>query len=209
MNLVKFNPMLILELLCNPRPASFNHALAERARGLLVAQGHQVLFHDLYAEGFDPVMDSAELARGYSLDPLVQLHGKELEKSEGLLVFHPDWWGGPPALLKGWIDRVLSQGIGYDLEGAEFAAKEWKPLLGGKRGLVYVTSDEAGADAAQALGFMWKKLVMEKCGLDGECRVFADLRRAGAQKRALWMASLEAGLAESFPAAGSGGALKN
>src|SRR5208337_1188435 len=124
--------MKILELLCNPRPASFNRALADRARESLAAAGHEVLFHDLYAENFDPVLDSAELARGFSLDPLVQSHCRQLAEADGLLIVHPDWWGQPPALLKGWIDRVLRQGIAYDLDGAEFSEKAWTPLLAGK-----------------------------------------------------------------------------
>ena len=44
------------------------------AHSCLAEAGHEVFFHDLYEEGFDPVLDAAELARGFSLDPLVQRH---------------------------------------------------------------------------------------------------------------------------------------
>jgi NAD(P)H dehydrogenase (quinone) len=192
--------MIIMELLCSPRPASFNHALAERARRTLVAAGHRLLFHDLDEEGFDPVMDSAELARGFSLDPLVQRHCRELESAGGLIVFHPDWWGGPPARLKGWIDRVLRQGIAYDLEGGEFSDKTWRPLLEGRRALVYVSSDRAEPGSSPHLEALWKELILGSCGMEAECHVLSNLRGIKPQERVAWLNSLEARLLEAFPA---------
>ena len=55
--------MKVLLILCHPRPGSFNHTLAASARDTLVALGHEVYFHDLHEEGFDPVLDSSELSR--------------------------------------------------------------------------------------------------------------------------------------------------
>jgi len=193
--------MQILELLCNPRPSSFNQALALRAAELLRSEGHSVLFHDLYAEGFDPVMDAGELARGFSLDSQVQLHCRELESSQGLLIFHPDWWGGPPAVLKGWVDRVLRQGVAYDLEGGEFSEKDWRPLMEGKRALVYVTSNASG-DESPAIETLWTRTILGKCGFSCECRVLTGLRGREQGDRARWMAGLESSLRLSFPAGG-------
>jgi putative NADPH-quinone reductase len=192
--------MKILELVCNPRPASFNHALAKRALEELTAQGHVVLFHDLCAEGFDPVMDAGELARGYSLDPLVQAHGRELGEAEGLLILHPDWWGQAPAVLKGWLDRVLRQGLAYELEGGEFSQKTWAPLLGGKKALVLVTTEAAETETKAALETFWTRLVLGKCGMEASCEVLSDVRRIGSLGRARWMRDLGARLAQSFPA---------
>lgn len=192
--------MKILELLCNPRPASLNRALATRARESLAAAGHEILFHDLYAEGFDPVLDSAELARGFSLDPLVQSHCRELEDADGLLIVHPDWWGQPPALLKGWIDRVMRQGVAYDLEGGEFSERAWAPLLAGKRALVWVTSDTSDPESALALERLWTKTILGSCGMGCECRVLSGLRTMGPGELAARMAGLESRLAERFPA---------
>ena len=142
--------MKIVEILCNPRPGSYNLALAASAAEKMQSLGHEVLVHDLYKEGFDPVMEPSELARSYSLDGLVQVHCNDLAAADGLVVFHPEWWGQPPAVLKGWIDRVFRQGVAYDLEGEEFSEKGWKPLLTGKKGLVFITSD-AEAQAARTL----------------------------------------------------------
>lgn len=186
--------MTILELLCNPRPASFNRALSLRARDRLVGLGHEVLFHDLFEEGFDPVLDSSELARGFSLDPLVQAHFRELTEADGLIVVHPWWWGGPPAQLKGWMDRVLRQGIAYDLEGGEFSEKDWIPLLSGKRAVIFVTSDEDSAAVERPVSDLWAGTVLGKCGMACDCQVMGGLRRSTASTRAQWMADMDSRL---------------
>ncbi len=175
--LVKFNAMKIVEILCNPRPGSFNLALAASAREKLAALGHEVILHDLYKEGFDPVLEAAELARSYSLDGLVQVHCQELAAADGLLIFHPDWWGQPPAVLKGWVDRVFRQGVAYDLEGEDFSEKSWKPLLEGKKGLVFCTSDAEAKGAPRALEQLWTEAILGRCGMKAACHVLRDLRR--------------------------------
>ncbi len=145
-------------------------------------------------------MDESELARGFSLNPLVQTHCAQLGSAGGLLVFHPDWWGGPPAQLKGWIDRVLRQGVGYDLEGADHVEKEWRPLLGGKKALVFVTTDSPDPGDASRLELFWSRQVLGKCGMICGCEVLMDMRGGRAGQRVEWMASLERRLAETFPA---------
>ncbi len=191
--------MTILALLCNPRSASLNRSLADRAKKLLAEAGHEVFLHDLYEEGFGPVLDEAELARGFSLDPLVQTHCRQLSEAEGLLVIHPLWWGGPPALLKGWMDRVLRQGVAYDLEGGDYSEKDWKPLLSGKRALVLVTSDEDAPEAESAARKLWETSVLGRCGMACECKLFGGLRKRSSSEKAAWLASIDERLAAAFP----------
>ena len=50
-------------ILAHPNPASFNHAIARAALQTLQHHGHQVYWHDLYAEGFDPLLPGEELDR--------------------------------------------------------------------------------------------------------------------------------------------------
>ena len=50
-------------ILAHPGPGSFNHAIAETARQTLLRRGHTVLFHDLYAEGFDPILPAHEIPK--------------------------------------------------------------------------------------------------------------------------------------------------
>jgi NAD(P)H dehydrogenase (quinone) len=191
--------MKVMEILCNPRPGSYNLALAASAREKLESLGHEVLLHDLYKEHFEPVLEAPELTRGFSLEGLVQVHCRELAESDGILVFHPEWWGQPPAMLKGWIDRVFRQGVAYDLEGEDFSEKGWKPLLTGKKGLVFCTSD-AAEGSPQTLESLWTEAVLGRCGMQAACHVLRELRHTDPHTRRAWLEFLERTLEQWFPA---------
>jgi putative NADPH-quinone reductase len=100
----------LLLVYCHPDPESFTAAVKDRAVAALQAAGHAVDLLDLYAEGFDPVMDRAERAgyhtRGSNRLPVAD-HLDRLKAAEGLIFIHPTWWYGQPAMLKGWLERVL------------------------------------------------------------------------------------------------------
>ncbi|MGL5008949.1 MAG: NAD(P)H-dependent oxidoreductase, partial [Paracoccaceae bacterium] len=108
--------MKVLSLVAHPRPSSFCHAISERARAALLAHGHEIHHHDLYAEQFDPCLtaeeaytigDTLERTLARTTDPLLRHHRAQLSSADGLLIVHPNWWGKPPAILAGWLDRVL------------------------------------------------------------------------------------------------------
>src|SRR5262249_53562891 len=100
--------MRILLVYCHPCGESFVAAVRDAAVAGLEAAGHEVRIGDLYAIGFDPVM-SAEERRGYhepgSNEKPVAEHLAMLRWCEGLVFVYPTWWYGPPAMLKGWLDR--------------------------------------------------------------------------------------------------------
>jgi putative NADPH-quinone reductase len=198
---VKIPQMTIVEVLCNPRPRSFTLALAAHAKETLGGLGHEVLLHDLYKERFDPVLDAPELARSFSLDGLVQVYCRELAAADGLVIFHPDWWGQPPALLKGWIDRVFRQGVAYDLEGDDFSEKSWKPLFTGKKGLVFCTSDAEEKNTPRTLETLWTESILGRCGMQAACHVMRDLRRTDPGVRRSWLSFMNHTLEEWFPQA--------
>jgi NAD(P)H dehydrogenase (quinone) len=102
--------MKILLVFCHPDPNSYGAALAQLARKSLEESGHTVRFIDLYAEGFNPVFSLEEKRNylpntAYNLS-LVQSHVDALLWAEGLVVCYPTWYYGPPAMLKGWLERV-------------------------------------------------------------------------------------------------------
>jgi NAD(P)H dehydrogenase (quinone) len=101
--------MKALIVYCHPLEASFNAAVRDRAIAGLTTGGHAVKVLDLYAMGFDPVM-SAEARTGYhtpgSNEHDVAEHLAALRWCEALIFIYPTWWYGPPAMLKGWLDRV-------------------------------------------------------------------------------------------------------
>ncbi len=108
--------MNVSVILGHPDPASFNHAVAETVVAALTAEGHTVRFHDLYAESFNPVLPSFEIPKHADLDPLVRRHCDELSAADGIVIIHPNWWGQPPAIMKGWIDRVIRPGVAYEFK---------------------------------------------------------------------------------------------
>lgn len=190
----------ILLILCHPQAGSFNHAVASRARETLAAVGHEVLFHDLYLEGFDPVLAGPEFRRGVSFDEQVVRHTAELITCGGLVFVHPEWWGQPPALLKGWVDRVLRPGVAYELSGEELSEQAPVPLLGGKAALVFATRDAAARSGL--LERVWLEGVFAFCGiLSAACHVLHDLRRLGPAERSAWLAQVGQTLLRFFPPA--------
>ncbi|WP_237213848.1 NAD(P)H-dependent oxidoreductase [Falsiroseomonas oryziterrae] len=111
--------MKVLYLYAHPLPESFHAAIRDAAREGLRAAGHEVDLCDLYAEGFNPVL-SPEERRGYHEIPgnraPVEEYVQRLERAEALVLSFPTWCYGLPAILKGWMDRVLLPGVSFRLE---------------------------------------------------------------------------------------------
>ncbi len=181
--------MKILQIVCNPRHPSLGATLARESRERLLAAGHELLYHDLYEESFDPILTEAEMAQGFSLDPLVQEHCRDLSSAGGIVVVHPDWWSQPPALLKGWVDRVFRQGIAYDLVGGDFGERSWQGLLGGKKALVLCSSDNPPGEGPSVLEEFWETSVFGACGIEARCEVLRGLRSSGSGERRAWVES--------------------
>ena len=162
--------MRIQAIIAHPRRDSFCFALFDRAVKTLQNSGHHLVVHDLYAEEFDPVLkaeeaytvgDSIEKALSKSADPIVSLHREEIANAEGLLVAHPNWWGKPPAILAGWLDRVLVPGVAYRLQTAE---GEPDGLLSLRTALILNTSDTPYEREVNVLGdplhLIWENCVL-------------------------------------------------
>jgi NAD(P)H dehydrogenase (quinone) len=161
--------MKVSVILGHPRLGSFNHAIAETAVQALQAGGHTVRYHDLYAEGFEPAVPGAEVSKGAQLAPAVGQHCDEIAEAEGIVVVHPNWWGMPPAILKGWIDRVLRVGVAYRF--AEGDGGEGVPigLLKAQAALVFTTSDTPRKRELAVFGdpleTIWKNCIFDFCGV--------------------------------------------
>lgn len=114
--------MKVLVIACHPVPDSFGASLRDTAVATLRAGGHEVRVTDLDAEAFDPCFTAEErrlhLAHP-STKPHVARHTEDLAWCQMLVLVYPTWWGGQPARLKGWIDRVWINGVAWELpEGA-------------------------------------------------------------------------------------------
>jgi NAD(P)H dehydrogenase (quinone) len=120
--------MRVLYVYCHPLSDSFHAAIRKEALAGLDEAGHTVDLLDLYAEGFDPVL-TAERRRDYH-DPARnrannQAYADRLMAADALVVQFPTWSFGPPAMLKGWFDRMFGPGIALDLSEPSHA----KPML--------------------------------------------------------------------------------
>lgn len=102
--------MRALLVYCHPVPESFNAAVRDATIRGLTSAGYEVDLLDLYAEGFDPVL-SAEDRRNYLTPEIngrhVADHLERVKRADALVFVYPTWWYSQPAMLKGWIDRVL------------------------------------------------------------------------------------------------------
>ncbi len=173
--------------LCSPHESSFNHDIASAVSEGLSQSGMAVRMHDLYAERFDPILSETEILRKFSFDPLVQTYMEDLIWADLLVVVHPDWWGQPPAMLKGWIDRVLRPGIAYEFEGEESAPKRHVPLFSGKKAKVYCTTDASPEEDSGTLKQIWCKVVWPYCGIpDAQLRMCYRSRTLGVVERGAW-----------------------
>ena len=185
--------MQALVIIAHPLKESFNHAIAARLATRLEAANYTVHIHDLYEQAFDPVLTGEEMKRKFSLDAGIQTHYERLESSDLLIFIHPDWWGSPPAILKGWIDRVFSPGIAYDYEGAEFMVKDKIPLLTDKKAGVFITSNQEEFDGSlRNLRDFWLRQVLQFCGIkDPLCEIFYDIRHSSFSQRQKWLDQID------------------
>lgn len=130
--------MKILVILGHPNAGrSFNRAIAETASAVLKKAGHEPILKDLYVEKFDPIFEFAEEKLPIEKLP-AQLRAEIdlVREADGFVIVHPNWWGGPPAVLKGWIDRVFRAGFAYS-----FSADGVVSNFTDKRAIVFSTSN--------------------------------------------------------------------
>jgi NAD(P)H dehydrogenase (quinone) len=109
--------MRVLYLYCHPLSDSLHSAIRDAALDALKIRGHAVDLLDLYGESFQPVLTGDE-RRHYFDSPRNQA-GLEstvarLKSAEALVVQYPTWCFGPPAMLKGFFDRLLIPGVAFD-----------------------------------------------------------------------------------------------
>jgi len=108
--------MSALVVFAHPLRDSLGRRFADAAMEALSA-AHEVELLDLYARDFDPRLTAAERAAYYDRQhgtASVAEDAAALLRADVLVFAFPTWWFGPPAILKGWIDRVFAPGIAFD-----------------------------------------------------------------------------------------------
>ncbi|MET9777814.1 NAD(P)H oxidoreductase [Streptomyces sp. NPDC006367] len=154
-----------LLVLAHPRPDSLTAQAAEHLQIRLKEAGGTVDLLDLYAEDFDPRLTPADEPdwedREKRYSPEVHDHMDRIAAADDILVVFPVWWFAPPAVVKGWIDRVWNYGFAYGRS---------KPRLAGKRMLWLGLAGGTGTDYAKdgldtAMDVQLRVGVSEFCGI--------------------------------------------
>ena len=196
--------MNISIILAHPNPGSFNHALANATGEELRRNGHAVALHDLCAEQFPPLLTAAELKSDAQLEPVIARHCSEIVRADGIVIVHPNWWGMPPAILKGWIDRVLRMGLAYRFEENDLGEGVPVGLLKAKAAVVFNTANtpedrerEIFGDPLEAL---WKRCIFDLCGVkDVRRRAFTVVITSTPAQRAAWLQGARALVTACYP----------
>lgn len=192
-------------ILAHPDPASLNHAIAHCAADTGRRLGHKVIFHDLYAERFDPLLPLGEAARGAELPPAVAVHCREVAEADGIIIVHPNWWGQPPAILKGWVDRVLRAGVAYAFLEGDSGEGVPLGLLKAHAALVFNTSNTPREREVSIFGdpleALWKDCIFGLCGVEVFYRrMFGVVVTSTPDQRAAWLDETRQTVERYFPA---------
>lgn len=159
----------VIVILGHPDPHSLNHAIAGVVCRTLQANGHHVVFHDLHAERFDPRLPAEEIPEDGVVSDSVRRHCRELQEADGIVIVHGNWWGQPPAVLKGWVDRVVRPGVAYRFEEGDAGDGIPVGLLKAQAALVLNTSNTPDAREQAAFGdpleSLWKRCIFNLCGV--------------------------------------------
>jgi NAD(P)H dehydrogenase (quinone) len=198
--------MNISIILAHPNKGSFNHAIAETAMESLRGAGDCVTFHDLYEEQFAPVLQGTEIPLEAPLDSVLESHCQEIATADGIIIVHPNWWGMPPAILKGWIDRVLRPGIAYRFVEGDQGEGVPIGLLEAQAAIVFNTSNTPAVREQKAFGDplerLWRDCIFDLCGVKQfHRRMFGVVVTSSLQERQAWLGEVQRIVTACFPAA--------
>ena len=190
--------MRVLVVHAHPVPSSFNGALHRASVAALRAAGHAVDDLDLYAEDFDPRLSEAERLAYHDVPgnrAPVSAHVERLLSAEALVLVHPVWNFGYPAILKGWFDRVFLPGVSFRIEDGRV-----RPALGNIRRLAAVTTYGGSRLRAVLVGDPPRRLVTRvlrgTCGFPPTSYLaLYDMNRASDADRAAFLSRVETTMA--------------
>jgi NAD(P)H dehydrogenase (quinone) len=181
----------VLVVLCHPNPKSYTRAVCDAVLAGLADAGASVRLVDLHAEGFDPVLVVDEEHRRRDLDrvPYTAPHREALAWCDAIVFVFPMWWGGFPAMLKGFIDRVFVSGVAYTFRGRPKDAVLPTGLLRDKEAHFFYTLDAPALVALLDPGWLSSYLaIFRYCGFRVIRRSYlARLKLTSQAERERWL----------------------
>jgi putative NADPH-quinone reductase len=196
--------MKVLVVLAHPDQNSLNHAIAKACVEELHANGHEAVLEDLYAEHFDPLLQKSEAMRGTKIDPVIDRKSRELVDYDGVIVVHPNWWGMPPAILTGWVDRVVRAGVAYRFVEGDNGEGVPVGCMKAKAAIVFNTSNTEEKRETEVFGDplqnIWDNCIFKFCGVkEFERKVFRIVITSTPEERKRWLTEARVIVKKHFP----------
>ncbi|MFW5647450.1 MAG: NAD(P)H-dependent oxidoreductase [Candidatus Alkaliphilus sp. MAG34] len=152
----------------HPDPNSFNGAILKTVENKLIDKKYQFIFKNLYQLNFNPVLTSDDLkkTKNSSVASDIAIEQNDIEWAKNIIFIYPIWWAGQPAMVKGWIDRVLTPGFAYAFQEDGTI----KGLLSDKVVMVFTTTRSGEENMTESgMAAAIEKTVME--GIFGFCGI--------------------------------------
>ena len=196
--------MIVSVILGHPDENSFNHAIAITVVEALKVNKHTVNYHDLYRERFDPLLFHDEFQKDAELPAPVRKHCDELAGADGIVIIHPNWWGQPPAILKGWIDRVIRPGVAYEFLEDDSGEGVPRGMLKAQAALVFNTSNTSEKRELNVFGDplerIWNNCIFDLCGIKNfERKMFGIIVTSTFEQRQQWLKEVKETVYRFFP----------
>ncbi len=183
-----------LIIYAHPNQNSLNHFIKQTAVSALETAGHEVTVRDLYELNFNPVL-SLEDMNGQRMGTVaedVRTEQEFIEWADAVTFIYPIWWTGLPAVMKGYIDRVMSYGFAYRYDNGV-----QKGLLGGKSAFIINTHGKSNTEyhsigMDNALRLTSDTGIYVYCGLEVKKHLFFDKAdRAGETEIENWTSQIK------------------
>jgi len=157
-------------------PQSFTHAVAEEVQSVSIKKGHDIKFIDLYADKFNPVLEFPDVEYGFmdgEAPADVKNYQDQVAWAEHITFVYPMWWGQMPAMLKGFIDRVFSNGFAY-----AYGENGPEGLLTGKSVQLIINTGNT-TEVLSEIGITQAATVLNEAGIFGFCGMSANVQFFG------------------------------
>jgi putative NADPH-quinone reductase len=130
-------------------------------------------------------------------------HCEEIQCADGIIMIHPNWWGQPPAILKGWVDRVLRPGVAYRFVESDGGEGVPVGLLKARIAVIFNTSNTTPVRERTVFGdpleTLWKNCIFGLCGVNSVVRkTFAVMVGSSDAQRMVWLDEAEDVIEKAF-----------
>lgn len=187
----------------HPREGSFCSAIREAVENGLKTGNHEYKVVDLDRDGFDPVMREKDLAAFVkagrigedgleNVDPIVLRYMKKLRWAEHLVLIFPIWWMTMPAMMKGFVDKVIFPGVVYKMEDGNLVS-----MLSSLKQVTVITTMNTAQDVykdvfGNSIEGSLIKGTFNKIGIhDIRWISLNKVKQSGDEKRWLWLDEIE------------------